>query len=245
VAAMRDIFIADAHLLNPQDANYRHLLDFLRSQRGEIGTLFLLGDIFEFWIGYRHCVFSPYVPLLETLRQLHEQGTQIVYAEGNHDFHLGPYFEKTLSCRILPDGGVVELGGERIYLEHGDLVNPKDTGYLLLRRVLRSRPLLWLAHLLPPDWAWVIARGASRVSQRKHHKKRSRLRLEELLKNHAQGHFQAGCRAVITGHFHSPLYRATPDGKVLIALGDWISQYSYAVFENGAFSLETFSPDNA
>ncbi len=237
---MRDIFIADAHLLDPQDANYRRLLDFLHSQRGQLRTLFLLGDLFEFWIGYRHTVFAPYVPLLETLRQLREQGTRIVYVEGNHDFHLGPYFETILDCRILPDGGIIELDGERIYIGHGDLVNPDDKGYRLLRRFLRSRPLLWLSRLLPPDWAWAIARWGSRLSQKKHTEKNGRWLPEQMLDNHARGHFEAGCKAVITGHFHTPLYRSTPDGRILISLGDWISQYSYAVFEDGAFSLETF-----
>lgn len=239
---MRDIFIADAHLKDPQDANYRHLLEFLRSQGGELRTLFLLGDIFEFWIGYRHCVFAPYVPLLEALRQLREEGTRIVYVEGNHDFHLGPYFEEVLGCRILPDGGSVELDGERIYLGHGDLVNPKDTGYRLLRRILRSRPLLLLARLLPPDWAWAIAHWGSSLSQKKHTDNNERRLPEELLSNHAQGHFQAGCKAVVTGHFHIPLHRVTPEGKLLIALGDWINQYSYAVFEDGSFTLESFAP---
>ena len=105
---MRDLFIADAHLLAPQDANYRRLLEFLRAQRGRTRTLVLLGDIFEFWIGYRYCVFSAYVPLLEALRELREAGARIVYVEGNHDFHLGPYFAETLGCDILPDGGVIE-----------------------------------------------------------------------------------------------------------------------------------------
>lgn len=240
---MRDLFIADAHLLDPRDANYRRLLEFLRSQRGRVRTLFLLGDIFEFWIGYRHTVFAPYVPLLETLRQLREAGCEIVYVEGNHDFHLGPYFETTLGCRILPDGGVVELDGERIFIGHGDLIDPGDKGYRLLRRLLRSRPLRWLAGIVPPDWAWAIARWSSALSRRGHPEKNRRGLPEQLLDAHARAHFRTGCRAVITGHFHVPLHRATPDGQTLIALGDWIDQYSYGVFEAGAFSLETFSGD--
>src|SRR6056297_1490602 len=100
---MKDVFVADAHLADPASENYRCFLDFLNSLRGETRTLFLLGDIFEFWIGYRHIVFSPYVPVLDALRRLKEAGTEIVYVEGNHDFHVGPYFEKVLEARIFPD----------------------------------------------------------------------------------------------------------------------------------------------
>ncbi len=71
---MKDIFLADAHLLDPEDDNYLRLLTFLKNHRGSIRTLVLLGDIFEFWIGYRHTVFAPYIPLLEELRKQRETG---------------------------------------------------------------------------------------------------------------------------------------------------------------------------
>ena len=133
---MKDIFLADAHLLNPADSNYQRLLHFLDSQGEEIRTLYLLGDIFEFWVGYRSAVFSSYVPLLEALRRLRRQGVEIVYVEGNHDFHLGPYFKEELGCRILPDGGSITIDGLKVYIGHGDLVDQEDKGYCLLRRCL-------------------------------------------------------------------------------------------------------------
>jgi UDP-2,3-diacylglucosamine hydrolase len=233
---MRDVFLADAHLLDPADANYRRLLSFLDGLRGETRTLYLLGDIFEFWIGYRHAVFAPYVPLLEALRRLREAGTALVYVEGNHDFHMGPYFEQTLGCRVLADGGVVEIDSRRVFIAHGDLVNPADRGYRRLRRFLRSRPLRLLAAILPPDQAWEIARWASRQSRKGHAAKRARWVPETLLAAHAERRFAEGCDAVVTGHFHAPLLREE-GGRTLVALGDWIDQYSYAVLEDGTFSL--------
>jgi UDP-2,3-diacylglucosamine hydrolase len=236
---MRDLFLADAHLIDPADGNYRKMLDFLEKEAPGIRTLYLLGDIFEFWVGYRHSVFSAYVPLLESLRKLREKGTEIVFVEGNHDFHLGPYFEKTLGCRILPDGGAVEIDGLRVFVEHGDLVNAADRGYRLLRAFLRSRPARGILSLCPPDWSWAIARRASRLSQKKRPAKIRRWQPADLLKSHAHKRFEAGADAVVTGHFHTPVLHRS-EGKTLVALGDWITQYSYAVFENGAFRLERF-----
>lgn len=86
---MKDIFIADAHLKNPADENYVQLLEFLKQNSGNIRTLILLGDIFEFWVGYRHCVYSAYVPLLQQLNLLRLDGTSIIVVEGNHDFKIG------------------------------------------------------------------------------------------------------------------------------------------------------------
>lgn len=235
---MRDLFLADAHLRDPADANYRKLLDFLAAERGRIRTLYILGDLFEFWVGYRHTVFAPYVPLLEALRRLREAGTEIVYVEGNHDFHLGPYFREVLACRVLPDGGTVSIDGRRVHLSHGDLVNPADHGYRLLRRLLRSLPLRLLLRLLPPDAVWAIARWGSRQSKKSHGRKRTRWVPRELLLRHARQRFDDGCRVVVTGHFHAPLLEEEAGGTV-VALGDWIEQYSYAVCEDGIFTLHS------
>jgi UDP-2,3-diacylglucosamine hydrolase len=236
---MRDLFLADAHLRHPDDANYQQLLRFLEEERGRIRTLYLLGDIFEFWVGYRHVVFAPYVPLLESLRRLRLAGAEIVYVEGNHDFHLGSFFRDTLGCRILPNGGAIELGGRRVYLAHGDLANPQDRGYRLLRRLLRSPPLRGLLHLLPPDWTWGLAQWASRRSRSGNPHRQRRWNPEDILRQHASQRFAEGYQVVITGHFHHPLLRVNNQGTML-ALGDWIEQYSFATFEDGSFRLDSY-----
>ncbi len=236
---MKDVFLADAHLLSPSDDNYRRLLDFFEQLQGETRTLYLLGDIFEFWIGYRHAVFAPYVPVLEALRRIRQGGTEIVYVEGNHDFHMGPYFRETLGCRVLPDGGSVKIDGRRIYIGHGDLVNPEDKGYQRLRGFLRSGFMRLVMKVVPPDWAWGISRWASHQSRKGHGEKRRRWVPDQMLENHARQRFNEGHQVVITGHFHAPLLQQNDQGLV-IGLGDWITQYSYAIYEDGEFRLMTF-----
>ena len=92
--------------------------------------------------------------------RLREAGTEIVFVEGNHDFHLGPFFRETLGCRVLPDGGAVEIDGRRVYLAHGDLVDSTDRGYRLLRR-LSAQPLVrnLVQGLAPPDLTWADLRA--------------------------------------------------------------------------------------
>jgi len=235
---MKDVFIADAHLRDPGDENYRRLLAFLEGLRGKTRTLYLLGDIFEFWIGYRHAVFSAYVPVLEALRRLREDGTELVFVEGNHDFHMGPFFEEVLGCRVIADDATVDVDGLRIYLAHGDLADPADSGYRLLRRLLHSRFTLFLARLVTPDLPWAISRWMGRQSRKQYRTRSSRRQPEELILAHASRRFSEGHQAVVTGHFHHSLLCTEPAGTV-VALGDWIDQYSYAVFEDGSFRLET------
>ncbi|HEX9873439.1 MAG TPA: UDP-2,3-diacylglucosamine diphosphatase [Deferrimonas sp.] len=235
---MKDVFIADAHLRDPGDENYRRFLAFLEGLRGKTRTLYLLGDIFEFWIGYRHAVFSAYVPVLEALRRLREDGTELVFVEGNHDFHMGPFFEEVLGCRVIADDAAVDVDGLRIYLAHGDLADPADSGYRLLRRLLHSRFTLLLARLVTPDLPWAISRWMGRQSRKQYVTRSVRRQPEELILAHARRRFSEGHQAVVTGHFHHPLLRSDPAGTV-VALGDWIDQYSYAVLENGAFRMES------
>lgn len=241
---MKHLFLADTHLSDPADPIYRQVMNLLEEHTGQLRTLVLLGDIFEFWIGYRHVVFSSYVPLLEKLRQLREAGTQLVFVEGNHDFHLGPYFRDILDCRILPDGGPLELDGRRIFLTHGDLVNPHDKGYRRLRRVLRHPLTRRLLSWIPPDAAWAVARRASRLSARKGNGRQRRRIPDEALLAFARERFEEGYDTVITGHFHVPLQRCR-DGQSLLALGDWSHGPSYILLEQGAFTCYPGAPSTS
>lgn len=241
---MRAVFLADAHLRDPADVNYRALLAFLAEQEGRLDLLALLGDICEFLVGDPGAIFPPYRPLFDALERLQRGGTQLVYVEGNHDFHLAPAFAGRFPCRVLPDGGPVELNGVQALVVHGDLANPADRGYRTLRAVLRSHPLRLLIRLLPAAVTWRIAQRMSRASQSRRSDKSRRWPAREVLLPYARTCLAQGYQAVVTGHFHQPFHERLAEGE-LIALGDWITQYSYAVWENGAFRLERYVPASA
>ncbi|PLX91042.1 MAG: UDP-2,3-diacylglucosamine diphosphatase [Desulfuromonas sp.] len=233
---MRALFIADAHLRHPDDANYQALMAFLNNQAGQLDLLVLLGDIFEFWAGDREVVHPSYRPLLATLRHLTENDTQLVYVEGNHDFDLGRQFTEKLGCQVLADGGIIEFDGLNLYLAHGDLANPEDRGYRLLRRLLRTPLTRTLVRHLPIDWVMTIALRSSRESRSQHPESRRRWPAREILPPYATQKLASGCHAVITGHFHEPFHQQL-EGGALYALGDWITQYSYLIYENGRFEF--------
>ncbi len=238
---MRILFLADAHLKHPSDPNYRAMLTFLDKQLARTDTLVLLGDIFEFWVGYQHSVFSAYVPILEMLGRYRQAGIPIIFVEGNHDFHLGPYFREHLAAQVLPDGGGMELDGQKVFLAHGDLANPEDRGYRLLRALLRSWPLRLLIRILPPELTWNIAVGASRRSRRERNTKSRQRPAQEILQSYARDIHSRGYQVIVTGHFHQPIHEKA-EGYELLALGDWMDPYSYAVCEDGHFELRTYDP---
>jgi len=232
---MRALFLADAHLRHPEDENYRLLLDFLYTQQGDVDALFLLGDIFEFWIGYKHVVFSEHLPLLSTLQQLKDQGCALYYVEGNHDFNMGDFFHKTLECTVIPDQQVVEWDGQRLFLCHGDLANPNDRGYRLLRSFWRSPLLKGLTRILSPDTAWRFGNYLCDLSRKKTRQRRDPSALVIPYAKNALStadHF-------ICGHFHFPLQIEIDEGRVTV-LGDWISQFSYLEITDSTASLKSY-----
>jgi UDP-2,3-diacylglucosamine hydrolase len=235
---MKAIFLADAHLRREQDTNYQVLLEFLNRQK-DLNALFLLGDIFEFWFGYEHVVFSAYVPILEKLRHLSQNGTQLFFVEGNHDFNLGPYFEKELNCTVIRDPSYVEWDDVKMLLCHGDQLK-QDKAYALLRAFWRSHPLKWLAKIVHPDLVWRFGNFLSSKND-KHDTLRSHRDPSDYLLGYAQSIAQ-DCQTVLCGHFHSPVVIEHND-TTLIGLGDWIHQFSYAEMQDGVLKLKTYTPD--
>lgn len=233
--------MSDAHLCKPTDPNYRALLAFLDEQRGKVDLLALLGDIFEFWIG-KESVHPDHRPMIKCLERLHQSGTKLVYVEGNHDFHLGPVFSQRLDCHILPDGGALDLDGRKVFLAHGDLANPADTNYRRLRKFLRSGLIRALIRILPGNLLMSIAARASYESRKSSNEKRTQWPAREILIPYAETILKQGHQVVITGHYHHAMHEKLGDGE-LIALGDWISEFSFAVYENGTFTLKSYSGD--
>ena len=239
---MRKVFIADAHLKLPDDENFSKLLRFLDELRGTTETLFILGDLFEFWIGYPAGAFPHYAPVLEKLLLLHESGTDIVYFEGNHDFHMGEFFEETLQARVYAGPALLELDGKRVYLCHGDQINSKDYGYRLLRRIFHSAITRGLARIVPATITSTIARYLGKKSKANHGTRRSRWDYPAIMREFAAARFSEGCDMVITGHFHLPLleHSGMHGEHFLLSLGDWISHYTYGEMVGGTLTLKSY-----
>ena len=236
---MNAVFIADAHLRQPTDANYRALLDFLDRQADGLDALFLLGDIFEFWVGYRHTVFADHLPLLARLQTLASAGCRLFYVEGNHDFNLASFFTTNLSCTVITDSQIIDWDDRKIFICHGDLANPANHSYRLLRRFWRSRLLRLMAAAVPADLAWGIGNSLCKLSRR--HKKPAQ-EPSPLVLAYARSCLQQGADSFVCGHFHHPL-QTQADGHPVFVLGDWISQFSYLQLTDGRFQLCCFPPE--
>ncbi len=240
---MRTIFLADAHLTSPEDTNYRLLLAFLRGLEGDAETLFIMGDLMDFWVGFPSQPFRQYDLLLDALRRLKRSGCRLVYFEGNHDFHLGPVFRERLGVEVHTGPYVHVVQGKRLFLCHGDQINRADHGYRLLRLILRNRITGALTGHFPPALAQRVRDRLQKSSRAGYRAKAVRWDYRRIIRDFARSVRELGCDGLVTGHFHLAFVEEM-GGKpfTILSLGDWMDQYTYGELESGKLCLRTYHP---
>ncbi|NEV61750.1 UDP-2,3-diacylglucosamine diphosphatase [Thiorhodococcus minor] len=137
------LFISDLHLAPERPATIALLLGFLGGRAREAERLFILGDLFETWIGDDDDA-PTYVEIRAALRELVAAGTRCALMHGNRDFLIGRGFCSDTGCQLLKDPAVLQLGQERILLMHGDLLCTDDIPYQRFRRRIRNPLVIWL-----------------------------------------------------------------------------------------------------
>lgn len=240
-AGAATLFVGDAHLDPARPERTAKLARFFREVGPRASEIYLVGDLFDFWFGWKPALAEPYGALLDALRGLRRAGVRFHYLAGNHDFFPGPFFERELGANVRGDEIALDLGGRRGLVVHGDLVNPKDYGYRLLRFVLRSRLAFWAMRALPARALLGIARWMSHTS-RTYTAGLPPARLE-MFRAFAERAAARGFSFTIMGHFHAPARIPFEFGgrlHELFIVGDWITQDQYLVYEDGRFSLEKF-----
>ena len=156
--------IADLHLDLGDPESVAPFLAFLAGLKG-CPQLVVLGDLFDVWVGPAQMSEGEAPRVLGALAHLEKQGTKLFVVHGNRDFLLERHFAERVWGTLLPDGFVAKLpDGSRMLCVHGDTLCTKDKGYQRLRRVLRSRPLLWIAPRLPYWFSRAVARRLRRAS---------------------------------------------------------------------------------
>ncbi|BCS55272.1 UDP-2,3-diacylglucosamine diphosphatase [Geobacter sp. SVR] len=239
---MRTIFLADAHLTEPTEPNYRLLLRFLHELEGTTETLFIMGDLFDFWLGFPSHPFRQHDPLLDALMALKRSGCRLIYFEGNHDFHLGPLFRESLAAEIHTGPIVRTVQGRRLYLCHGDQINRADRGYRLLRLVLHNALVAWGVNHFPPSLALQIKERLQRTSKAGYHQKSARWDYRDIICDFARSLREQGCDGLVTGHFHLAFHEELASPRfTILSLGDWMERFTYGEIENGELLLKSYS----
>ena len=216
-------------------------LRFLDSERTQMGHLVILGDLFEFFFGFknffsaeRSSVFTDYLPVFNKLQSLYREGIRIKYFEGNHDFFLHSFFSEQFGMEVdvYPDGGEERLEGKRVFIAHGDLSNPKQRTYRTFRRILKNPLTYHLIHVAGPRISRRVAQKLSGMSYQKYHNDVPSTS-PSAFKTYAHQKFLEGFEIVILGHSHFPEeVEEWIDGRrcLYYNVGDWMVHRSFLRF---------------
>lgn len=239
-------FISDAHLgiqLKGCEEREKHLISFLQEIRSSASHLFIVGDLFDFWIEYKHAIRPVYFSVLHELKQLIDNGVTVYYLAGNHDFALGPFLKQTIGLNIFLSHLDITVQGKNIHLCHGDGMLKSDRWYRFWRSVLRNpvnqMVYKWLHPNIGVPFASLFS-GSSRYFRFNRYTKEKRM---AYLKT-AVSYLDKGADIIIMGHTHYPEIFDI-GGKTYCNVGEWMRQYTYAKLKKGRLSLLQYLPSQS
>ena len=152
----KTLFISDLHLSAEQPAMAELFIQSLTSAGNEVDAIYILGDLFETWIGDDDfSIFNQQIK--KALFSVTQRGIPVYILHGNRDFLLGKRFLSETGCHLLPDESIVTVYDTPVLLMHGDTLCTRDITYLKSRRLMRNRLIQFLFLCLPLSWRQKLA----------------------------------------------------------------------------------------
>ena len=235
-------FISDLHL----DQSHRHLYklfyDFIDDIKEKAEALYILGDLFEVWIGddiIDHPLGKQYLPTIKKLKELSDSGTKIYFIQGNRDFLIGEAFMQRIGGELLPDQKVIDLYGTPTLIMHGDTLCTDDKAYQRMRSFFRLKIVQKIYLSLSLESRAKKANTIRQASKDKTQKKDQLIldvNQDEVIKAGKIG----GVDLIIHGHTHRPAEHEFQIDKMRvkrIVLGDWRDKACYFKADNLVFQL--------
>ena len=242
---MTTLFISDLHLDGTRPEITAQFLDFLDREARRAEALYILGDLFEAWIGDDD-PDPDNRRVIQGLRSVTDAGVKTFLIHGNRDFLIGKRFCRETGVELLNDGTVVNLYGRRVLLMHGDLLCIDDHAYQRLRRIVRNPIVQFVMRRL-------TLRQRQRLAERMREGSKEHIasmdvaapQIMDVNQDEVRRTFaRFGVDCIIHGHTHRPaVHEMQIDGKpaVRIVLGDWYEQGSVLRWDERGFELAQLS----
>ena len=239
-------FASDQHLGAPTPKaslpREKKFVAWLDTIKEDAGTIFLLGDLFDFWFEYKTVVPKGFVRVLGKLAELKDAGIDIYFFVGNHDLWMRDYFQKELNIPVFHKPHEFDINGKIFLIGHGDGLGPNDHGYKRMKKVFTFPFFKWLFRWLHPDIGVRLGHYFSVKNKLISGDVDARFLGEE---NEWLAQY---CRRKLTekhydffvfGHRHLPLEIELNNNSTYINLGDWIQYFTYGEFMK-TFKLKEF-----
>lgn len=240
-------FASDQHFGAPTVAlskiRERKFVNWLDSIKKDADILFLLGDLFDFWFEYKRAVPKGFIRVLGKLAELRDRGIEIHFFVGNHDLWMDDYFEKELDIPVYHKPKEFSFGNKMFLIGHGDGLGPGDKGYKRMKKLFTNPFSKWLYRWLHPDIGIRLAHYLS-VKNKLISGDEDVVYLgddkEWLVQYCKKKLMEKHYDFFMFGHRHLPLEIQISENVKYINTGDWISHFTYAVFENQELVLKSY-----
>lgn len=242
-------FISDAHLgswaISHRRMQERRLVRFLDDIKDKAQAVYMLGDMFDYWYEYKYVVPKGYTRFLGKISELTDSGVEVHYFIGNHDIWMFGYLERECGVILHKEPLTVEIMGKEFFLAHGDGMGDPSRSFRLLRKIFRNRFCQFLFSLLPTRWSMWLGQRWAKKSMEDHRlnggdkylgedKEFQVIYAKEYLKTHPDINY------FIFGHRHIELDLMLTHSCRLLIIGDWITQYTYAVFDGRTLTMHNY-----
>ena len=237
-------FASDQHFGAPtvekSKLRERKFVRWLDVIKEDAESLFLLGDLFDFWFEYKKAVPKGFIRVLGKLAELRDSGIEIHFFVGNHDLWMRDYFEKELDIPVYHSPKEFLLKNKSFLIGHGDGLGPGDHGYKRMKKVFTNPFSKWLYRWLHPDIGIGVAQYLSVKNKLISGEEDVKFQGEEnewlvqyCKEKLAKKHYDY----FLFGHRHLPLEIAISDKSKYINTGDWVSYFTYAEFDGKQMKL--------
>jgi len=238
-------FASDFHLGAPDHASSlqreKRIIAWLDQVKTDAHSIYLLGDIFDFWFEYQFAIPKGFIRFQGKLAELTDAGILIYFFTGNHDMWMFDYFKKELGITIYREPQELSVNNKKILIGHGDGLGPGDTAYKIQKKFFNSKVCQWLFARIHPNLGMGIAQLWSKQSRIANSKQEEKFNGEE------NEFILTYCKEVektnhhdfyIFGHRHLPLDLKVSETSRYINLGEWVHFNTYAEFGKETISLK-------
>ncbi len=240
-------FASDQHFGAPtaekSKIREQKFVNWLDSIKKDAEVLFLLGDLFDFWFEYKKVVPKGFIRVLGKLAALKDSGVQIHFFVGNHDLWMGDYFEKELNIPVYHKPKAFTFNKKTFLIGHGDGLGPGDKGYKRMKKVFTNPISKWFFRWLHPDIGIALAQYLSVKNKLISGEEDVKFLGEEnewlvlyCKKKLIEKHYDF----FMFGHRHLPLEISISENSKYINTGDWVSYFTYAVYDGEQMMLKSY-----
>lgn len=241
-------FASDAHLgLTVYEDRFvaeKRLVRWMDSIMPTCKALYLVGDMFDYWFEYKYVIPKGFVRFIGKMAEFVDNGIPVYLYIGNHDIWMFDYFQKEIGATVFTKETTLTIDGKKFYISHGDGLGDPSLSFRFMRTFFRNKFCQALYKWIHPDVTMPFGLSWSRFNRKKKRGNKAEQYLgedKEFLVKFAKEHAQTSdVDFYVFGHRHIVLDLTINQGKRVIILGDWITNFTYAEWDGENFNVKKY-----